>query len=175
MPSLTVALAPVPNEAVRQLIAELEEILSAEYPPDQRHGLSLDAIFQPHVRFFVATLDNAPVGCGGVALFDGFAEVKRMYVRPGARGQGVARAILARLEAETRAATLPALRLETGDKQTDALRLYRRYGFTDCPPFGEYATLPPDTITASIFLEKPVTHPANPTSHGVADEAVELG
>jgi putative acetyltransferase len=154
MSNLTVALTAAPNDAVRLLVAELEDILSAEYPPDQRHGLPLEAIFQPHVRFFVATLDGAPAGCGGVALFDGFAEVKRMYVRPAARGQGVARAILARIEAETRAANLPVLRLETGDKQTDALRLYRRYGFTDCPPFGDYAVLPAHTISSSIFLEK---------------------
>jgi putative acetyltransferase len=156
MPSLTVTPTAAPNDAVRLLIAELEDILSAEYPPENRHGLPFEAIFQPHVRFFVASLDGAPAGCGGVALLDGFAEVKRMYVRPAARGQGVARAILDRIEAETRAANLPVLRLETGDKQTDALRLYRRYGFTDCPPFGDYAVLPPQTIATSIFLEKPV-------------------
>src|ERR1700704_5161123 len=108
MPSLTISLTPAPNDACRLLVGELEEVLSAEYAPEQRHGLPLDAIFQPHVRFFVATLDGAPAGCGGVALFEGFAEVKRMYVRPAARGQGVARAILARIEAETRAANLPA-------------------------------------------------------------------
>jgi putative acetyltransferase len=152
-----VSLVSAPTDAVRLLIGELEDVLSAEYPPENRHGLPLEAIFQPHVRFFVATLDGDPVGCGGVALFDGFAEVKRMYVRPVARGQGVARAILDRLEAETRAANLPVLRLETGDKQTDALRLYYRYGFTDCGPFGHYAALPPQAIAASIFLEKLVS------------------
>jgi putative acetyltransferase len=151
-----VTIAAAPTDDVRLLIGELEDVLSAEYSPENRHGLPLEAIFQPHVRFFVATLDGAPAGCGGVALFDGFAEVKRMYVRPAARGQGVARAILARIEAETRAANLAILRLETGDKQTDALRLYYRYGFTDCPPFGDYAVLPPHTIAASVFLEKPV-------------------
>jgi putative acetyltransferase len=156
MSSLTLTLTRAPNDAVRLLVGELEAILSAEYPPEQRHGLPVDAIFQPHVRFFVATLDDAPAGCGGIALFDAFAEVKRMYVRPAARGQGIAQAILARLEAETRGAHLPILRLETGDKQTDALRLYRRYGFTDCAPFGDYAHLPPHTISTSIFLEKPV-------------------
>lgn len=156
MPGLTVNLTTAPNDAVHLLIAELEEVLSAEYPPENRHGLPLEAIFQPHVRFFVATLDGAPAGCGGVALFDDFAEVKRMYVRPAARGQGVARAILGRIEAETRAAGLSVLRLETGDKQVDALRLYYRFGFTNCPPFGDYAGLPAHTISTSIFLEKPV-------------------
>ena len=154
MPSVDVTLATAPNEAVRLLIAELEDVLSAAYPPENRHGLPLEAVFQPHVRFFVATLDGDPAGCGGVALFEDFAEVKRMYVRPAVRGQGVARAILERIEAETRAARLTVLRLETGDRQTDALRLYRRYGFTDCAPFGPYAVLPPAAIAASVFLEK---------------------
>jgi putative acetyltransferase len=154
MPRLIITLTVAPDDAVRVLIAELEEVLSAQYPPEQRHGLPLEAIFQPHVRFFVAALDGAAAGCGGVALFDDFAEVKRMYVRPAVRGQGVARAILERLEAETCAANLPTLRLETGAKQIDALRLYRRYGFTECPPFGDYAALPPHTISTSIFLEK---------------------
>src|SRR5712691_5176907 len=120
MPNLTVTLTSAPDAAVRLLIGELEDVLSADYPPENRHGLPLEAIFQPHVRFFVATLDGAPAGCGGVAFFDGFAEIKRMYVRPAARGQGVARAILGRIEAETRAVNLPVLRLETGDKQIDA-------------------------------------------------------
>jgi putative acetyltransferase len=53
----------------------------------------LEAIFQAHIRFFVACLDGMAAGCRGVALLDGFAEVKRMYVRPSARGRGVAQAI----------------------------------------------------------------------------------
>ena len=162
MQGLVVTRMAAPNDAVRLLIGELDDVLSAEYPPENRHGLPLEAIFQPHVRFFIATLDGAPVGCGdgapvgcgGVALFVGFAEVKRMYVRPAARGQGIAQAILARLEAETSAANLPVLRLETGDKQTDALRLYRGYGFTDCAPFGDYAALPRHSIAASMFLQR---------------------
>jgi putative acetyltransferase len=153
-----VILIPVsaPDEEVRLLIDELEAVLGAEYPPEQRHGLSLDAIFQPHIRFFVAALEGAVVGCGGIALFEDFAEVKRMYVRPAARGRGVARAILARLEVEAQKARLPLLRLETGDKQGDALRLYRRYGFAECPAFGAYASMAPHRIATSIFLEKRV-------------------
>ena len=151
-PQLTLVTSP--DDDVRALVGELEDVLSAEYPPEQRHGLSLDAIFQPHVRFFVASLDGVAVGCGGVALFDDFAEVKRMYVRPSARGAGVARAMLERIAAEARLVGLPALRLETGTKQLDALRLYRRHGFTDCAPFGAYARMPPHEIAASVFLSK---------------------
>lgn len=143
-----------PTDEVRALIGELNQTLSAEYPPEQRHGLPLDAIFQPHIRFFLARLDGEAVGCGGVALFDDFAEVKRMYVRDAARGRGVAQALLARIEVETRAAGLANLRLETGDQQQAAMRLYTRAGFQICAAFGAYAAMPSEAVAASVFFEK---------------------
>jgi putative acetyltransferase len=66
---ITIERVTVPTDDVRALISELEQVLGAEYPPEQRHGLSLDAIFQPHIQFFVAHGDRGAVGCGGVALF----------------------------------------------------------------------------------------------------------
>src|SRR5260221_6048641 len=65
--------------------------------------------------FFLARLGAIAVGCGGVALFPDFAEVKRMYVRHAPRGRRVPDAVLARIEAETRRAGLTILLLETGD------------------------------------------------------------
>ncbi len=154
MTALTITRATAPTDAVRLLIGELDATLAAEYPPEQRHGLALDAIFAPHMRFFVASLNGAPVGCGGVALFDGFGEVKRMYVRDAARGKGVAQKVLARLEAEARAAGLPVLRLETGTAQHAAMRLYERAGFKVCDAFGDYLTKAAASITTSVFFEK---------------------
>ena len=144
------------TDEVRLLIGELEAVLAAEYPPEQRHGFSIDAIFQPHVRFFLARRHGAAVGCGGVALFPDFAEVKRMFVRGTARGQGVADALLARIEDEVRGAGLSMLRLETGTRQIAAMRLYIRTGFRECPAFGDYALKPPQSVAASVFFEKRV-------------------
>jgi putative acetyltransferase len=149
-----IELAPSPTDEVRSLIDELEAVLAAEYPPEQQHGLSLDAIFQPHVRFFLARRHGAAVGCSGVALFPDFAEVKRMYVRDAARGQGIVNAILARIEAEVRTAGLSLLRLETGTRQIAAMRLYARMGFRECAVFGDYARMAPEAIATSVFMEK---------------------
>ena len=149
-----IEIAPAATDEVRLLISELEAVLAAEYPPEQRHGFSVEAIFQPHVRFFLARRQGAAVGCGGVALFPDFAEVKRMYVRDTARGQGVADAILARIEQDVRSAGLSVLRLETGTRQIAAMRLYARTGFRECPAFGDYALKPPASIAASVFFEK---------------------
>jgi putative acetyltransferase len=159
MEMITIEPAVTATEDVRTLVGELEQVLSAEYPPEQRHGLPLDAIFQPHIRFFVARLGGAPVGCGGVALFPGFAEVKRMYVRDLARGRGVADALLARIEKETCDAGLALLRLETGDRQLAAIRFYERAGFQRCAAFGAYASMLPSSIATSVFFEKRLSIP----------------
>jgi len=91
---ILVEAVPVATDEVRELISELDRTISAEYSPEQRHVLALDAIFQPHLRFFLARLGGEAVGCGGVELSPDFVEVKRMYVRDAARGKGVAQALL---------------------------------------------------------------------------------
>jgi len=139
---------------VRALIGELDGVLAAEYLPEQRHGLALAALFQPHIRFFVARLGGVAVGCGGIALFDDFAEVKRMYVREAARGRGVAQALLARIEVGARAAACGVLRLETGERQAAALKFYARAGFEPCAAFGDYVAMRQDALATSIFMEK---------------------
>jgi putative acetyltransferase len=145
---------PTPEAAA--LIAELDGVLGAVYQPEQRHGLSIEQVFEPHVRFFVARLDGEAVGCGAVALFDGYAEVKRMYTRESVRGRGVGKALLAHIEQEARAANRRMLRLETGTLQAAAIRLYEQYGFRPCGAFGHYAALPPHRIATSLFYEKPL-------------------
>jgi len=145
------------TDEVRDLIGELDRTLSSEYPPEQQHGLSLDAIFQPHIRFFIARDAGAAMGCGGIALFAEFGEVKRMYVRDKARGRGLAQALLTRIEAEARNNRLEVLRLETGARQLSAMRLYERAGFLPCDAFGDYRSMTPEAIASSIFLEKRLT------------------
>ena len=142
------------TEDARTLIGELDAVLGAVYEPEQRHGLSVEQVFRPNVRFFVARIGGAAVGCGAIALFDEYAEVKRMYTREAARGRGVGKALLARLEQEARAAAKPLLRLETGTLQAAAIGLYEGCGFRACGPFGGYAALAPHRIAASLFYEK---------------------
>jgi putative acetyltransferase len=151
---VVVELAAAPTDDVRALVSELEAELATQYSAEQRHGLKLEAIFAPHVRFFIARLDGEAIGCGGVALFPDFAEVKRMYVRTAFRGRGAAQALLARIEAETLAAGLTTLRLETGDRQGAAIRVYEAAGFRPCAVFGEYLAMEPAAVATSLFFEK---------------------
>jgi putative acetyltransferase len=154
LPAIAIERISAPTPEATALLGELDAVLNAAYEPEERHGLSLDALFQPNIRFFVARFDGEPAGCGGVALFAGFAEVKRMYSREAVRGKGVGKAILGRLEREAREAGHRLLRVETGIHQTAAIGLYERCGFRRCGAFGHYAELPLPRITASIFYEK---------------------
>jgi putative acetyltransferase len=139
---------------VIELITQLESELSAHYPPEQRHGLSLDALFQPHIHFVVARENGHGLGCGGIALYPGFAELKRFYVKPDQRGRGIADTILRQLGDVAAARGLTVLRLETGTAQQAALRFYERSGFARCAAFEPYASMPPEAIASSVFMEK---------------------
>ncbi|GAC1423353.1 MAG: GNAT family N-acetyltransferase [Candidatus Velthaea sp.] len=157
MDGITIEAVRTVTDDVRDLIAELDRTLAGEYLPEQRHGLPLDALFQPHMRFFIARLDGVATGCGGVALFETFGELKRMYVRDSARGRGIARALLSRIESEAKQTGLDVLRLETGERQLAAIRLYERAGFRRCGVFGHYASMAPQAIATSVFFEKQLT------------------
>jgi GNAT superfamily N-acetyltransferase len=156
MSVLRISVEPVaaPADDVRELVDELERELSMHYVAEQRHGLNVEALFQPHIRFFVARVDGKPAGCGGIAFFEGFAELKRMYVRPRLRGSGVADAIIAELERQAVQRGTAVLRLETGTAQLAAIRFYERHGFAACDAFGPYASMTPHAVATSLFMEK---------------------
>ncbi|MBL7259637.1 GNAT family N-acetyltransferase [Paractinoplanes lichenicola] len=97
----------------------------------------LPHLLGPRGRLLIARDDDrTPVGVGALKPVDaGTAEIKRMYVRPQARGQGVGRAILLRLLTDARANGYATARLETGTFMREAHGLYRSVGFRDRPIF----------------------------------------
>lgn len=129
-------------DAVR-LIGEVQQEYVVRYGgPD---GTRVDpAEFAPPLGLFlIGYLDGEPVACGGWrAHGDGSAELKRMYVVPGARGRGLARALLAELELTAKRAGYRRLILETGQRQPEAIALYRSSGYTEVAKFGHYAQAP---------------------------------
>ncbi|TNC11726.1 GNAT family N-acetyltransferase [Methylobacterium terricola] len=136
-----------------EILAMLEDgeaFAASLYPAESNHFPSIDALRSSQIRFFVARdRHGQPLGTGAVALNDGWAEIKRMWVIPAARGRGLSRAILEHLETEVRSAGISLIRLETGISNRDALALYERAGFERRPPFADYR---PDPL--SVFMEK---------------------
>jgi len=122
------------------LINELETHLeSFGYPPQSRHGFSVEKLLKEGVPFFVMRQDSIAVGCGGIKLFGTeYGEVKRMYIRPAYQGQGLGKAMLQHLADFAQQHDVFVLRLETGIYQTAAIKLYEGFGFQRRGPFGEY-------------------------------------
>ena len=95
----------------------------------------------PDGVFLVVRDDGRALACGGVCRFDATrAELKRMYVLPGARGRGLGRRLLVELEAEASRLGYRGIVLETGEAQQEALGLYVSAGYEPIPCYGVYAT-----------------------------------
>jgi putative acetyltransferase len=87
----------------------------------------------------VAYEDETAVGCGAFKEFErGAVEIKRMFVRENVRGRGVAKLILAELEAWAKETDYTECVLETGWKQPEAIALYRKSGYEIIPNYGQY-------------------------------------
>lgn len=100
----------------------------------------------------VAYSDGRPVGCGAIKQYeDGVVEVKRMYVLPAERGRGVASLVLRELERWAHELGYTRCILETGEKQPEAIALYKKNGYSIIPNYGQYA----DVLT-SVCFDKPV-------------------
>jgi len=135
---------------VHALIGELDAYLYSLYPADSVYALDIAALLRPEVHFAVARDGaGAALGCGAVVITTEYGEIKRVYIRPQARGQGLARRLMEALEAVAIQNGCRTLMLETGPTQPEALALYERMGFRYCGPFGDYQENP-----LSAFMQK---------------------
>jgi GNAT superfamily N-acetyltransferase len=106
------------------------EALEKEQPPAD--------LVQPSGELLLVTIGEEPVGVGGVRdLETPVAEVKSMYVAPGARGHGIGRQLLKRLEGIAVDHDCRAVRLDTAFHLTAAIALYRDMGYREIPAYNE--------------------------------------
>jgi GNAT superfamily N-acetyltransferase len=115
-------------QAMRAEIAVLYDGLELDGPSMPRAGA--EELSPPGGAFIVGWRDGEPVCCGGVKrLSEGTCEIKKMYVVPAARGQGVARTLLHALEHTALELGYDVARLDTGPKQLRARYLYEDEGY----------------------------------------------
>jgi len=126
------------DETFRALIAALDEELN------ERYGAQMD-FFGPHNQSddvknaVVVLLDGTPAGCGCFKpVSDDSVEMKRIFVHRAFRGQRLAHAVLAELEAWAREAGFAIAVLETGILQPEAIRLYEAAGYARIPNYPPY-------------------------------------
>lgn len=90
----------------------------------------------PTGAFLLARVQDRAVACVALKRIDpATGEVKRLWVAEAARGKGLARAMMAAIEAEARTLGFTRLRLDTNENLPEAIALYRRLGWTECAPF----------------------------------------
>lgn len=98
----------------------------------------------------VCYLDEKPVGIGAFKKYEpGTAEIKRMFVLPEFRGQGIALQILQRLEKWAAEEGYSKCILETGKKQPEAIKLYHKAGYKNIPNYGQY-----EKVENSVCMSK---------------------
>ena len=142
----------VSDEGVRALVEKSDRYLSGLYPPESNHAEPLDVLTAAGSAFFGVYDDGRAVACGAVKMVTGeapYGEIKRVFVDESQRGKGLAVTIMAHLEQYLFDQGIFVVRLEAGPKQPEAIGLYKKLGYLERGPFGNYRDDP-----LSIFMEK---------------------
>ncbi|MDR3433153.1 MAG: GNAT family N-acetyltransferase [Rouxiella aceris] len=149
---LRISPTSVSNPQFIELVRHLDAYQSVLYPAESDYSTPLEKMADHEHYPFIAEIGEFAVGCA--CLFIGhnrLAEIKRVYVNESYRGQNIAAALMATIEAKARQLALPRLYLETGIDHLAAVRFYQKQGFqlTDC--FGDYNYDP-----LSVYMVKPL-------------------
>lgn len=136
---------------IRGLLSEHLQAMEQTSPPESRHALDLAGLRHPDVTFWSIWDGAELVGCGALKELDAtHAEIKSMRTAAAHLRKGVASRMLEHLIAEARRGGYRRLSLETGSMAyfEPARRLYARFGFLPCAPFGSYVEDPNSVFMA---------------------------
>ena len=141
---------PYDDPLARELVTRVQQEYVTRYGGPDEAVVDPAEFVPPAGLFLVAEVDGLPAGCGAWRVHEpGVAEVKRVYVAPEFRRQGLAQLLLAALEQSAAAAGSRAVVLNSGFRQPEALALYAALGYTSAPGYGVYADAP-----GAVFLGK---------------------
>ncbi len=150
-PVIEIIPVTAPDDGILKMVEKLDALMNGLYPPESTHLTPPEELSAGPNRFFAVKVDGKLMGCGGFRVVGrDYAEIKRIFVDPSARGLGLAKALLNRLESESRLLGVLEMKLETGIFQPEAIGLFERCGYTQCPVFGDY----PENDSYSYFMRK---------------------
>lgn len=140
---ITIERAAIDSPEARQLLAEVCAEIDRIYGNTEPTDPAFTGMNEPRTAFLIAREAGEPIGCAAIRpRSPAIAEVKRMYVRPAARGTGVGRLLMAQLEEIARENGFAEVWLETGRGQPAAMRLYESIGYARITSFGDYKDEP---------------------------------
>jgi putative acetyltransferase len=137
------------HEDFRKLVKELDADLNVRDGEDHSFYDQFNQI--NNIKYAIVAYDQeSPVGCGAIKEYSPDSmEVKRMYVLPDRRGQGIGSIILKELEQWAIGLNCRRCLLETGKRQPEAIELYKKNGYRIIPNFGQY-----EKVDNSLCFEK---------------------
>ena len=118
-----------------------------------RECSSLHDVYRPPGDFLIADLSGQPVGCVGLSALPAgrTAEVRRLYVRPAYRGNGIARTLISHAHHHAARHGITRLILDVLPARTAVISFYRRLGYTVTEPFETESPVP------MTYMERTVT------------------
>ena len=158
---------------IRALLDEHLADMHAISPPESVHALDLDKLRRPEITFWTVWSQGADrelLGCGAMKEIDpSHGEVKSMRTTHANRRGGAGKEMLRHILEEAARRHYHRLSLETGSQVEfePARKLYESFGFTFCPPFGEYVDDP-----NSVFMTK-VLDPHTPAETAIAAARID--
>jgi GNAT superfamily N-acetyltransferase len=139
----TLVVEPADSEASLALQDAFFADIAARYPgwaPTSSQSMHPSELAPPTGIWLLAVEDGRAVGCGGLQRVDErTAEIRRIYLDERARGHGHGRALLSALEEHAVGLGYARVRLTTGDRQPEALRLFEAAGYREIAPFTDGA------------------------------------
>ncbi len=140
------------NENFRELVKQLDKELAIRDGDDHSFYAAYNKI-DSIKNAVVAYADGVPAGSGAFKRYSaGVAEIKRMFVPNNMRKKGIGAIVLGELEKWAKELGYEKCILETGEKQPEAIALYKKNGYLVIPNYGQY-----EKITNSLCFEKTLT------------------
>lgn len=149
---MQISLDDLSGPEIRALLEEHLRNMHELSPPESVHALDLSKLRKPDISFWTVWEGRELLGCGALKeLTATHGEIKSMRTSQAHRRRGVARALVTHIIGIAKSRAYERLSLETGSMQAfePARALYASFGFTPCPPFGDY-TVDPN----SFFMTK---------------------
>lgn len=138
---------------IQNLLQEHLEDMYAQSPPESVHALDIEALWMLDITFWSVWDEAELAGCGALKELDSeHAEIKSMRTATSFLRRGVASLMLEHIIREAKSRGYARLSLETGSMASfePAQRLYRKFGFVECEPFGSYVK---DPLSLFMTLE----------------------
>lgn len=139
------------DKGVKEIISDIDNLMNSLYAEESNQLVPLSELDKPNTYFIGAVKDTNIMACGALVERNGddkYTELKRIYVKPECRGLKLSKLIMDELIEYSKIRGFKKIRLETGDKQHEAITLYESYGFELCSVFGSYRFDP-----TSVYME----------------------